>query len=530
MLIGPRLKISILRSALQGKLVSQNKEDEPASALVERARAEKRLYESLAGNNRNVIDSVIYRDKDNPETFFEWVDESYVTDITSELPFEVPDSWEWARLGSFASLKAGKAIDSDKVTDTQTGLLYPCFGGNGFRGYTETYNREGRHPIIGRQGALCGNINFAEGKYYATEHAIVAMSFGGTRVDWFGCILEALDLNHCRTATAQPGLAVRGLNQVLIPIPPVEEQARIEERLKSLLDIYEKIMEVERKREAKDIEFPLRFRKSLMREAVRGMLGTGDPSESASGLRKEMLETRLAPPKKSKLSWPESSIFRDPEDPGRFYEKLRRGEPEEITGSLPFEIPPNWEWARLRDMACGHGSAVPEKDFSYIDIRSIDNKRHELCDPLRILSPGEQPGSKKIVKKGDILYSMVRPYLSNMCMVEKEYGKTPYASSSIIVLGCHELMCSRFVFLYMMSPDFCNYANEFESMKGTAYPTIKEARLLEALIPIPPRAEQERIVAKLDKMIPLLQEFVDKRVELLRKMFAKIGALKDSAE
>jgi type I restriction enzyme S subunit len=92
--------------------------------------------------------------------------------IDDELPFDIPDSWEWTRIGNIFNLQAGKFIQARKIYAENGRGRFPCFGGNGIRGYTEVYNRNGKFPLIGRQGALCGNINFASGYFYATEHAV----------------------------------------------------------------------------------------------------------------------------------------------------------------------------------------------------------------------------------------------------------------------------------------------------------------------------------------------------------------------
>jgi len=117
--------------------------------------------------------------------------------------------------------------------------LYPCFGGNGIRGYVDHFNHDGDYPLIGRQGALCGNINRATGKFYATEHAVCVDTFCDTNVSWACIFLNALDLNQYATATAQPGLAVTNINKVLIPIPPLDEQNRIVEMLIKLVSVIE---------------------------------------------------------------------------------------------------------------------------------------------------------------------------------------------------------------------------------------------------------------------------------------------------
>ena len=144
------------------------------------------------------------------------------------MPFEIPSSWEWTTLGEVFTLQAGKNITAKDISDKEDSEhRFPCYGGNGLRGYVCSYNRNGRFPLIGRQGALCGNINFAEGLFYATEHAVVVETYCKTNVEWAVHSLIHLNLNQYATSTAQPGLSVSTINEVLIPLPPIEEQGRI---------------------------------------------------------------------------------------------------------------------------------------------------------------------------------------------------------------------------------------------------------------------------------------------------------------
>ena len=144
------------------------------------------------------------------------------------VPFEIPSSWEWTTLGEVFTLQAGKNITAKDISDKEDSEhRFPCYGGNGLRGYVCSYNRNGRFPLIGRQGALCGNINFAEGLFYATEHAVVVETYCKTDVEWAVHTLIHLNLNQYATSTAQPGLSVNTINEVLIPLPPIEEQGRI---------------------------------------------------------------------------------------------------------------------------------------------------------------------------------------------------------------------------------------------------------------------------------------------------------------
>ena len=220
-----QLKKSILQWAIQGKLVPQNPEDEPASVLLERIRAEKAKLIKEGKIKKDKNESIIFRRDNSHYEKLNGVERC----IDDEIPFEIPDSWEWCRIGTVFILQAGKNISSEEIKTEFTPGLFPCFGGNGIRGYVSRKNRTGSYALIGRQGALCGNINYAEGDFYATEHAVVVENFANCSAKWSGLFLQALNLNQYATSTAQPGLAVKNINTVLIPIPPLAEQKRIVE-------------------------------------------------------------------------------------------------------------------------------------------------------------------------------------------------------------------------------------------------------------------------------------------------------------
>lgn len=153
----------------------------------------------------------------------------------SEQPYQVPGNWCWTRIGDILRLQAGKNISASKISKSRSQeASFPCFGGNGVRGYVERYNHDGEFPIIGRQGALCGNVNWASGKFYATEHAVVVECSSNISKRWAYHILFSMNLNQYATATAQPGLSVAVINQVPIALPPVPEQQRIVDRIESL--------------------------------------------------------------------------------------------------------------------------------------------------------------------------------------------------------------------------------------------------------------------------------------------------------
>lgn len=208
------LQKSILQLAIQGKLVPQRPEEGTGEELYQQIQAEKQAL-IKAGK--------LKKEKPLPE----------ITE--AEIPFAIPESWKWVQIGQVFSLQAGKnKTSSDIYEEASPEHQYCCYGGNGCRGYVADYNRSGNYALIGRQGALCGNIQYAKGDFFATEHAVVVERFADTNVFWSGYFLKALNLNQYATATAQPGLAVTNINQVLIPLPPVGEQKRIVAKLEEL--------------------------------------------------------------------------------------------------------------------------------------------------------------------------------------------------------------------------------------------------------------------------------------------------------
>ncbi|WP_440451394.1 restriction endonuclease subunit S, partial [Ruminococcus intestinalis] len=172
-----------------------------------------------------------------------------------------------------------------------------------------------------------------------------------------------------------------------------------------------------------------------------------------------------------------------------------------LADEVPFDIPDSWEWVRLGSIVYNRGQITPNTDFCYIDIGSIDNKNQKLNSTDTIITPDKAPSrARKLVSKGDILYSTVRPYLHNMCIIDRDFSCAPIASTGFAALTCHADLLNKYLFYYMMSPDFDAYANNTDNAKGVAYPAINDDRLYKALIPIPPLGEQLRIVSAIESV------------------------------
>lgn len=144
---------------------------------------------------------------------------------------EVPEGWEVRKLKHIARLQSGDTISSDSFTEEG----YPVFGGNGFRGYTSRYTNDGDYVLIGRQGALCGNVNYAHGQFFASEHAVVVYPYNKENLVWLGEVIRASNLNQYSQSAAQPGLAVSMIQNISYPYPPEKEREKIASFLKNHL-------------------------------------------------------------------------------------------------------------------------------------------------------------------------------------------------------------------------------------------------------------------------------------------------------
>jgi len=148
--------------------------------------------------------------------------------------FRGAEGWKPSVLADACDMQAGKFVSASNISERIQNGFFPCYGGNGLRGFTATHTHNGTYPLIGRQGALCGNVRLASGQFHATEHAVVATPKEAIDVGWLFYSLDLLNLNRFATGQAQPGLSVDVLEHVALAIPPLEpEQQKIAECLSS---------------------------------------------------------------------------------------------------------------------------------------------------------------------------------------------------------------------------------------------------------------------------------------------------------
>ena len=190
---------------------------------------------------------------------------------------DIPQHWEVRRLKHLAWFQSGDGITSLQIEATGP---YPVYGGNGLRGYTTRHTHDGHYALIGRQGALCGNINYAQGQFFASEHAVVATLHAGVSVVWFGELLRVMNLNQYSQSAAQPGLAVERIKSLYAPVLPVREQQTIVGSFeRNTAPLITAISRLER-----EIELLREYRTRLVADVVTGKL---DVREAAAKLPEE---------------------------------------------------------------------------------------------------------------------------------------------------------------------------------------------------------------------------------------------------
>ena len=178
---------------------------------------------------------------------------------------KVPAGWEVRKLKYIAEMQSGDSLTSEEI---QVSGRYPVYGGNGRRGFYENYNREGSLLLIGRQGALCGNVHRADGRFWATEHAVVVAPRSKIHRDWYYYMLIVMDLNQYSESAAQPGISVERVQNLLTTVPDLDEQVEIARHLNSLATAIENAIT----RTQHQIDLIQEYRTRLIADVVTGKL------------------------------------------------------------------------------------------------------------------------------------------------------------------------------------------------------------------------------------------------------------------
>ena len=251
-----------------------------------------------------------------------------------------------------------------------------------------------------------------------------------------------------------------------------------------------------------------KLRELILELAVRGKLVPHDPAdEPASELLKRIAEekARLVAEGKIKKQKPLAEI----------------GEEEK-----PFELPKGWEWVRVAAVGHDWGQKTPDQEFTYIDVGSVDNSIGEIGTPQVVVAEEAPSRARKIVRIGTIIYSTIRPYLLNVAVIEREYSSEPIASTAFAIIHPYLDMPSRYFLWYLRSPVFVRYVESVQT--GIAYPAINDGQFYSGLIPLPPLAEQHRIVAKVDELMALCDRLEARQTDAESAHARLVQALLDS--
>ena len=516
-----QLKNSILQMAVQGKLVPQDPNDEPASVLLDRIRKEKEQLIKDGKIKKNKKESYIFRGADN--LHYEQIGNE-VKCIEEELPFEIPENWEWISLGTVLEIARGGSPRPIKafLTEESNGVNWIKIGDTEKGGKYINQAREKIKP----EGVSKSRL-VHKGDFLLTN----SMSFGRPYIlNVDGCIhdgwlvlsdnFKAFDKDflyyllsskfaYYQFCESVSGAVVKNLNSDKVAIsrfaiPPINEQKRIANKIESLVPLIEKYEKFENELYELNSNIKGQLKKSILQYAIEGKLVPQDLNDEPATVLLERMhkeKEKLIADKKIKKDKNESMIYRRDNS---YYEKCG-SKILCIDEEIPFEIPNDWGWIRLGKLTYNHGQKKPNCDFCYIDIGSVNNEEQVLNKSETVLSADKAPSrARKIVKFGDILYSTVRPYLHNMCIINRSFTFEPIASTGFAVLTCHSNYLNEFLFMYMMSPIFDEYANRNENSRGVAYPAINDSRLSVALIPVPPVSEQQRIIDNYKRIINIL--------------------------
>lgn len=520
---GKQLKNSILQWAIQGKLVPQDHNDEPASVLLEKIRQEKEhlIKEKKIKRDKNA--SIIYRGEDN--SYYEkMLATGEVKCIDEEIPFDVPQGWEWERWGNIAqtiqygynapALEYG-VIKMVRISDIQENCVlwdnvpYCLIDENDI----DTYLLKVNDILFARTGGTVGKSFLVE---EVPEKAIYAGYLIRTRYSsllnprYMKSFMESQlyweQLKNGTIATAQPNCNGKTLAKMLLPIPPTKEQDRIVKKLTQLSSFLDNYGLCQDRLNLLNEEIKEQLKKSILQEAIQGKLvpqlaEEGTAQDLLEQIKKEKLNlVKEGKLKKSALAT--SVIFRG--DDNKYYEQIGK-KCLDITKQIPFEIPSNWEWCRVRNVSNSYigltykPTDIDEKGTIVLRSCNIRNGKLALDDIVRVSSSISEKllieendiiicarnGSKRLVGKSALIRNLSEPMTFGAFMA---ICKTPIY---------------EYMFAYLQSDLFFGQLRDVSNT--TTINQLTQNKFNDFLIPIPPIREQERIAFKISQLFQKLR-------------------------
>jgi type I restriction enzyme S subunit len=424
---GQQLKNSILQMAVQGKLVPQDPNDEPASVLLERIRAEKEQLIKEGKIKKEKNPSIIFRGADNLP--YEKVGKNEPVCIADEVPFDIPESWEWVRLGTISTYaETKKKINAQDADPNLWGLdLEDIEKG----GQLISQKTVGERKAVGDKTIFkCGDILYSKLRPYLLKilvapnngictPEIVPFNLYGKINAYY--IVEFLKspyvdqvINSVTYGVKMPRVGTETMTSLLVPLPPISEQARIVARLKCVLSAVQSYNTAYDKGEKLTTKFPIQLKKSILQYAVQGKLVPQDPADEPASVLLERIRTekeQLIKEGKIKRDKHESVIFRRDNS---YYEQVD-GIERCIDDELPFEIPESWEWCRLKSLTenITSGSRDWAKYYSttgaaFLRMGNLSKNSFDLRleHIQRVSIPSKAEGTRTSLQSGDLLFSI----------------------------------------------------------------------------------------------------------------------------
>ena len=496
---GKQLKNSILQWAIQGKLVPQDPNDEPASVLLERIREEKARLVKEKKIKKDKNESIIYRGEDN--SYYEkFLATGEVKCIDEEIPFEIPQGWEWCRLGEISTYAQTKRkINASKADSKLWGLDLEDIEKGGRLLNIRTVGE--RKPIGDKTIFNRGDILYSKLRPYllkilvapeggiCTPEIIPFTCYGDICRDYIVSFLKSpyVDdyINSVTFGVKMPRVSTETMTSLLVPLPPISEQFRIAKKTKVLMPYIDGYGKTQEKLNKLNEELSDSIRKSILQEAIQGKLVSQQPEEGTAEellteIRKEKeLLVKEGKLKKSALN--DSAIFKG--DDNKYYEQIN-GQIAQI--ECDYDFPYSWSPARLSSIC------------SLIDGEKKEGQ--QLCLDAKFLrgkSAGEYQQRGKFVHKGD-----------NIILVDGEN------SGEVFTVPCDGYMGSTFKQFWVSSAMYLPYVLNFilfykgllrKSKRGAAIPHLNKEIFYSLIIGIPPYREQQRISARIDELSQLFK-------------------------
>lgn len=526
---GQQLKNSILQLAVQGKLVPQDPNDEPASVLLERIRAEKEQLIKEGKIKKEKNPSYIYRGEDG--RFYESVGKNAPVCIDEELPFEIPETWEWARLQELSTkIGSGSTPTGGKAVYVTTGIKFIRSQNvyndglylNDIAYIPDEINAKKPNSIVQAKDILLNITGGSIGRCAIVpddfdianinQHVMIIRQINPVLRFWIHSVLISTYIQDLimdvQVGVSREGLSATKLKAFLMPIPPLAEQKRIVAKIEELMPFVDRYDKLEKQLQALNTTFPDQLKKSILQYAIQGKLVHQDPTDEPANTLLERIraeKAQLIKDGKIKREKNPSQIFRG--EDGHFYERIGKNEPVCIDEELPFEIPESWEWARFDAIATflngDRGKNYPHKDeyttdgIAWINTGHIQKNGSLDISSMNYISP-EKFNSLRSgkIQRGDLLY----------CLRGATFGKTakiePFKegaiASSLMIIRFFDLSLRDYIFYYLRS-DFA-YQQLHLYNNGSAQPNLAAKDVKKYLIPLPPLAEQQRIVDKIEQL------------------------------